>query len=83
LLERVQEIMTRAEAEGRDPEQELQTLVGDTVLESLLRGVKLGDEADANAAASSSGGNRNTGERRAATEGGQDGAQKKSRLDDW
>lgn len=37
-MESVQEIMQRAEAEGRDPDDELHRLVSRTVLEGLVTG---------------------------------------------
>ncbi|KZS92393.1 ankyrin [Sistotremastrum niveocremeum HHB9708] len=44
LMEQVNGVMERAEAEGRDPEEELREVVGTTVLEGILRGVRLGQE---------------------------------------
>lgn len=41
-MEQVNGVMERAEAEGRDPEEELREVVGTTVLEGILRGVRLG-----------------------------------------
>jgi len=51
LLNSVHDVMIRAEAEGREPDAELQQLVGRTVLEGVLQGVRLGDDADVEAAA--------------------------------
>ncbi|KAF7796636.1 hypothetical protein EIP86_007818 [Pleurotus ostreatoroseus] len=49
LMERVQEIMQRAEAEGRDPDDELRAVVGSAVIEGVLAGYSMtqGDEARA------------------------------------
>ncbi|KAI0090165.1 ankyrin repeat-containing domain protein [Irpex rosettiformis] len=41
LMQAVQEIMQRAEAEGRDPEPELRALVGRTVLEGVATGYEM------------------------------------------
>ncbi|KAA1467477.1 hypothetical protein DENSPDRAFT_832538 [Dentipellis sp. KUC8613] len=44
LMLQVQDIMQRAEAEGRDPEEELRRVVGRTVLEGMLAGYGLADQ---------------------------------------
>ena len=41
LMQSVQDIIQRAEAEGRDPEGELREVVGRTVLEGVLTGYKM------------------------------------------
>lgn len=46
LLERARDIMQRAEAEGRTPDEELRQLVGETVLQGMLTGYGLGVQAD-------------------------------------
>ncbi|TFK47859.1 ankyrin [Heliocybe sulcata] len=46
LMASAQEIMQRAEAEGRDPEEELRRLVGQTVLEGVATGYGLGQDAE-------------------------------------
>lgn len=38
LLTRVEEIMRRCEAENKDPEEELRTVVGEAVLRQILEG---------------------------------------------
>ncbi|CAA7267157.1 unnamed protein product [Cyclocybe aegerita] len=45
LMASVQEIMQRAEAEGRDPDEELRELVSRTVLEGVVTGYGMGAEA--------------------------------------
>lgn len=37
--------MQRAEAEGRDPDEELRQVVGETVIEGMIRGYGMGTEA--------------------------------------
>ncbi len=44
LLESVQEIIQRAEAEGRDPDEELRAVVGRTVLQGMATGYGLSTE---------------------------------------
>jgi len=44
LMQAVQEVMQRAEAEGRDPEPELRQLVGRTVLEGVVTGYDMSIE---------------------------------------
>ncbi|TCD60479.1 hypothetical protein EIP91_010027 [Steccherinum ochraceum] len=46
LLDRVQDIMQRAEAEGRDPDQELRQAVGETVLEGMATGYGMGADVE-------------------------------------
>ncbi|KAF8899936.1 ankyrin repeat-containing domain protein [Gymnopilus junonius] len=46
LMSSVQEIMQRAEAEGRDPEEELTRAVGRHVLEGVVTGYGMGTEND-------------------------------------
>ena len=46
LMEQVQQIMERAEAEGRDPEEELRQVVGRTVLEGVITGYGMGTMND-------------------------------------
>ncbi|KZT22368.1 ankyrin [Neolentinus lepideus HHB14362 ss-1] len=46
LLVSAHEIMQRAEAEGRDPEEELRRVVGQTVLEGMATGYGLGQNAE-------------------------------------
>lgn len=41
LIQSVQNIMERAEAEGRDPDEELRQVVGRTVLEGVLTGYEM------------------------------------------
>ena len=41
MMQAVQEIMQRAEAEGRDPDPELRVLVGRTVLEGVAAGYEM------------------------------------------
>lgn len=42
----VQEIMQRAEAEGRDPEEELRQVVSRTVLEGVVTGFEMTENDD-------------------------------------
>ncbi|KAH8100112.1 ankyrin [Cristinia sonorae] len=51
LLDRVQDIMQRAEAEGRDPDEELRQAVGETVLEGMVTGYGIGASSDETRAA--------------------------------
>lgn len=44
LLDRVQDIMQRAEAEGQDPDEELRRAVGRTVLEGMATGYGMSTE---------------------------------------
>ncbi|KZT07626.1 ankyrin [Laetiporus sulphureus 93-53] len=46
LMESVQDIMQRASAEGRDPEEELRQAVGRTVLEGMVTGYGMSIEAE-------------------------------------
>lgn len=46
LVERAREILQRAEAEGRDPEEELRQVVGETVLQGVLTGYDLGAQVE-------------------------------------
>ncbi|TFY65048.1 hypothetical protein EVG20_g5733 [Dentipellis fragilis] len=46
LILQVQDIMQRAEAEGRDTEEELRQVVGRTVLEGMLASYGLADQQD-------------------------------------
>lgn len=41
-----QEVIQRAEAEGRDPDEELRQVVGRTVLEGMITGYGLGMQAE-------------------------------------
>lgn len=41
LMERVAEIMARAEREGRDPDEELRAVVGRSVLEGMVTGYEM------------------------------------------
>lgn len=45
LMDSVQDIMQRAEAEGRDPDAELREAVGRAVLQGVVTGYELGDAA--------------------------------------
>ena len=45
LLQSVQDIMQRADAEGRDPDEELRQVVGRTVLEGVVTGYGMSAEA--------------------------------------
>lgn len=45
LLQSVQDIMRRAEAEGRDPDEELRQVVGRTVLEGVVAGYGMSETA--------------------------------------
>ncbi|ETW83083.1 hypothetical protein HETIRDRAFT_247006, partial [Heterobasidion irregulare TC 32-1] len=45
LLQSVQDIMGRAEAEGRDPDEELRQVVGRTVLEGVVAGYGMSETA--------------------------------------
>lgn len=45
LLESVHDIMQRADAEGRDPDEELRQVVGRTVLEGVAAGYDMSAEA--------------------------------------
>ena len=44
-MQSVQEIMQRAEAEGRDPDNELRQLVGETVLAGIATGYSMSVES--------------------------------------
>lgn len=46
LMRSVQDIMERAEAEGRDPDEELRQVVGRTVLEGVLTGYEMTTDED-------------------------------------
>jgi uncharacterized protein len=46
MMASVQEIMTRAEQDGHDPEEELTALVRKTVLESLDAGIGLAEQSE-------------------------------------
>jgi len=46
LMTQINDVMERANQEGRDPEEELRQIVGSTVVEGMLRGVQLGEEED-------------------------------------
>lgn len=46
-MQGVQEIMQRAEAEGRDPDPELRVLVGRTVLEGVATGYGMSQDPSA------------------------------------
>ncbi|KAF8807033.1 ankyrin [Phlegmacium glaucopus] len=48
LMSSVQEIMERAEAEGRDPEEELRRVVSRTVVEGVLTGFEMSTDASSN-----------------------------------
>lgn len=77
--------MDQAAEEGREPpEEELQQLVGETVLEGIMRGVRLGDDADQAAAESRSEQNGGGSGRRPLRDGEHDGDEvaKRSRLED-
>jgi hypothetical protein len=49
LMQSVQDIMRRAEAEGRDPDAELREVVGRTVLEGVLTGYEMTTDGNGNA----------------------------------
>lgn len=49
-MQSVQDIMQRAEAEGRNPDAELRDVVGRTVLEGVLTGYEMTADEDADAA---------------------------------
>jgi len=81
LLARVHEIMARAEAEGKDLEAELDHLVGDTVIEGLMKGINLREEAEEDAEREAGGDEEGGGARRAPM-GEEEGANKRSRVDE-
>lgn len=45
-MQQVHEIMQRAEAEGRDPDEELRTVVGRTVLEGVVTGYEMSTDGE-------------------------------------
>jgi uncharacterized protein len=49
LMQDVDEIMRRAEAEGRDPEEELRQAVSRTVLSGVVAGYEMNAQAEADA----------------------------------
>jgi len=69
LMQSVQDIMRRAEAEGRDPDAELREVVGRTVLEGVLTGYEM--TTDGNGDAQDARENAN-GAKRSRTDGGSD-----------
>lgn len=50
-MARVQDIMERAEAEGREPDEELRAAVGSTVIEGMLAGYSMGAQGEEDARA--------------------------------
>lgn len=46
LMQSVQDVMQRAEAEGRDPDEELRQVVGRTVLQGMVTGYGMSTEAE-------------------------------------
>jgi hypothetical protein len=47
LMHSVNDIMERAEAEGRDPDEELRQIVGRTVLEGVMAGYEMTADSEA------------------------------------
>jgi len=52
LMASVHEIMQRAEAEGRDPDNELRQLVERTVLEGVVTGFEMSEAAEVSSSTS-------------------------------
>jgi len=70
LMRSVQDVMQRAEAEGRDPEEELREVVGRTVLEGVLTGYEMTTDEDGPAIGAQYGRENANGAKRSRTDEG-------------